>query len=304
MTGSRFQVPSSKFWVLGVSTIVVGLITLHVALRPVHAQQTQIPRRIVAVVPAVTEMLFAIGTGPQVVGVSSFARYPPAVESLPRVGALLDPDIERILSLEPDLVVLYGSQTDAIEQMSRADIDVFLYRHGGIPDATAMLRALGDLTGQAVEADAVVTSIESLLTSIAARVSRRPKPRVLLVMGREPDTLRNVYASGGIGFLHDMIVAAGGENVFAHITREAVQPTSEGILAAAPDVIIEIRAEGMLSPDAASDQSNVWQGLSAIPAVRGGRVHFLTGNDLIVPGPRLAHATERLARVLHPGVFQ
>lgn len=266
--------------------------------------QGERPQRIVAVVPAVTEMLFAIGAGPQVVGVSSFARYPALVESLPRVGALVDPDVEQILSLEPDLVVLYSSQTDAIEQMSRAGINVLPYSHGGIRDVTEMLRELGRRTGQADKAHAVVSSIESMLTAVAVRVSSRAKPRVLLVIGRDPDTIRNVYASGGIGFLHEMITAAGGENVFAHINREAVQPTSEGILGIAPEVIVEVRAEGMLSPDKVSEQRNVWQRLSSIPAVRRRRVYFLTGNDLIMPGPRLAQATERLARVLHPTAFE
>lgn len=266
--------------------------------------QGERPQRIVAVVPAVTEMLFAIGAGPQVVGVSSFARYPALVESLPRVGALIDPDVEQILSLEPDLVVLYSSQTDAIEQMSRAGINVLPYSHGGIRDVTEMLRELGRRTGQADKAHAVVSSIESMLTAVAVRVSSRAKPRVLLVIGRDPDMIRNVYASGGIGFLHEMITAAGGENIFAHVNREAVQPTSEGILGTAPEVIVEVRAEGMLSPDKVSEQRNVWQSLSSIPAVRRRRVYFLTGNDLIVPGPRLAQATERLARVLHPTAFE
>ena len=284
-------------------TFVLVALTLHSWARAANSQDTR-PQRIVVVVPAVTEMLFAIGAGPQVVGVSSFARYPELVESLPRVGALLDPDIEHILSLEPDLAVLYSSQTDAIEQMYRAGINVLPYSHGGIRDVIAMLRELGQLTGQVNKAHIVISSIESMLTAVAVRVSSRPKPRVLLVIGREPDTIRNVYASGGIGFLHEMITAAGGENVFAHINREAVQPTSEGILRTAPDVIVEVRAEGMLSPDEVSEQHDVWQRLSGIPAVRRRQVYFLTGNELIVPGPRLAQATERLAQVLHPTAFE
>ena len=99
------------------------------------------------------------------------------------------------------------------------------------------------------------------------------------------------------------VVAAGGDNVFAHIAREAVQPSSEGILAAAPDVILEIRAEGLLAPAEAAHQRDVWRPLSTIPAVRDRRVVVLTGNDLIVPGPRVAGGTERLARALHPEAF-
>jgi len=266
--------------------------------------QGDISKRIVSIVPAVTEMLFEIGAGEQVVGISSFASYPNDIKSLPRVGALLDPNIERILSLKPDLVVMHNSQTDAIEQMRRGGIEVFLYRHGGISDATEMLRHLGRRTGRTIKAMMVAKQVETKLQSIRTRVSKYPKPKVLLVLGREPDTIRNVYASGGIGFLNDMVTAAGGINVFAHIQSEAVRPTAEGVLAASPDVIIEIRAEGLLSPTTTSNQPNVWDALSAIPAVQKDRVYFLTGSDLVVPGPRVAKATERLARTLHPAAFK
>ena len=87
-------------------------------------------QRIVSLVPAVTEMLFAIGAGPQVVGVSSYDHFPPEVEALPKVGALLDPDTERILSLRPDLVVVYGSQAETEARFKKAGIRTFNYRHG------------------------------------------------------------------------------------------------------------------------------------------------------------------------------
>ena len=98
------------------------------------------PIRIVSLVPAVTEMLFAIGAGPGVVAVSSYDTYPPEVTKLPNVGALLDPNVERILSLQPALVIVYGSQTDLKAQLARAGIGVFEYRHGGLAQVTATLR--------------------------------------------------------------------------------------------------------------------------------------------------------------------
>ena len=103
----------------------------------------------VSLVPAVTEMLFAVGAGPQVVGVSSFDKTPAEVATRPRVGALLDPDLERILSLKPDLVVTYGSQDALHEQLARASIATFTYRHGGIGDTLETLEAIGARTGHA-----------------------------------------------------------------------------------------------------------------------------------------------------------
>ena len=106
------------------------------------------PARIISVIPAVTEMLFAIGAGPQVVAVGSFDDYPPEVARLPRVGALLDPDVERILSLRPDLVIVYESQNDLRTQLARVGIGMFVYKHAGLADITTTISALGDRVGR------------------------------------------------------------------------------------------------------------------------------------------------------------
>ena len=243
-------------------------------------------------------MLFAIGAGPRVIAVSSFDHEPPAVESLPRVGALLDPDVERILSLRPDLVVVYGTQDDLSRQLERAGIGRFSYRHGSLADILTMLTSLGARTGEGDGAARVVAGIRTSLDETRARVAGRPRPRTLIVFGRAPGSLRNVYASGGIGFMHDMLETAGGEDVFADIARESVQATTELILARAPDVILELRAGDEPPPDL-----DVWNALAAVPAVRTHRVIPLVGSDLITAGPHVAAGTERIARALHPDAY-
>ena len=258
------------------------------------------PQRIISVIPAVTEMLFAIGGDPQVVGVSSFDQYPSEVRKLPRVGGLIDPDMERIILLRPDLVILYASQVDLQEQLARAQIPVFSYAHGGLAHVTETIRTLGAHTGRAANAERVATSIERRLDAIREGVKGRERPHTLLVLDREPLALRNIYASGGRGFLHDMLEAAGGTNVFAEIERQSVQPTTETILAAAPDVIVEVRVGDDLTGEHVDRERRVWQTLGSVPAVRDGRVYVLSGGDLVVPGPRVADATTRLAQVLHP----
>src|SRR3954470_7951392 len=109
------------------------LCTLAVLTNP-SAQVPARPQRIISLEPALTEMLFAIGAGPQVLAVSSFDEYPPQVRNLERVGALLDPNLERILALKPDLVAIYGSQQDLQTQLTRAGIPVYSYRHTGLAD--------------------------------------------------------------------------------------------------------------------------------------------------------------------------
>lgn len=260
--------------------------------------------RIVSLVPALTEMLFAIGAGPQVIAVSNFDEFPPAVRTLPRVGALLDPDVERILALRPGLVITYGSQSQLESQLTRAGIRSFSYRHGGITTVLETIRDLGVTTGHAVEADRVVRDVRASLDAIRMRVQGRARPRTLLVFDRQPGTLQQLYVSGGIGFLHEMLEAAGGVNVFADVARESVQPSQETLLARAPEVIIEVRATGLIVAADVAREQNVWSALPAIPAVRNKRVHLLEGQYLVVPGPRLAQATETFARVLHPEAFR
>ncbi len=263
-------------------------------------QSARAPSRIISIIPAVTEMLFAIGAGPQVVAVGSFDRFPPEVEKLPRVGALIDPDVERILSLRPDLVVIYASQTDLRTQLERAQIPIYIYSHAGLADITTTIRSLGARVGRERAADDLAARIRVGIIMIGNRVRGLPHPRTLVVFERESLALRGIYASGGIGFIHDMIEAAGGINVFADIKRQAVQATTELILSRRPDVILDLRGEEV-SPEMKTRETAVWQALPSVPAVRTGRVYFIADERTVVPGPRVAEAVELFARALHPG---
>lgn len=283
------------------ATLAVHAIAVHaIAVQATPSGATAAPTRIISLVPALTEMLFAIGAGPQVVGVSSYDTFPPEAASRPKVGALLDPDVERILSLRPDLVATYGSQTDLKTQLQRASIAVYDYRHAGLADVLTTLRDLGRRTGHATEAEAVAAGIERALADVRRHTGGAPRPRTLLVFGREAGALRNVYAAGGRGFLHDMLEAAGGTNVFADVARESVQITTEVMLTRAPDVIVEVREGPALDQAAQARLASDWDRLASIPAVRARRIRVVSGDGLVVPGPRVAAAVEALARALHP----
>ena len=265
---------------------------------------TQPARRIVSLVPNVTEMLFAVGAGSQVVGVSSYDDFPAETKSLPRVGALLDPDTERIFSLRPDLVVVYGSQTELEGQFSRTGIRVYPYRHGGIEDVVQAIRDVARLTGHAAEGDRVVGDMQMQFAAIRARVRGLPRPKTMVVIGRDTGELRGVYASGGVGFLHDILDIAGGEDMFADQKREAVQPSNETMIVRAPQVILELHAGDAPAPAVLQKERAAWNQLGSVPAVRNNRVHLLYGGYLLAAGPRLGRAAETLARLVHPEAFK
>jgi len=258
-------------------------------------------QRIVSLIPAVTEMLFAIGDGQRIVGVTNYDRYPPEVSRLVRVGGLLDPDVERILSLRPDLVVLYNTQVELKQRLDRAGIDYYSYEHRALPDITTTLRTIGARIGSAARANAAAAGIEGAIAAVRTSLIGLPRPRTLLVFERDRSSLRNVYASGGYGFLHDMLEAAGGANVFADVMRQSVEVSTEMMLARKPDVVIELWYGDLGKDLDLSRQAQAWNVLGAIPAVRNHRVYELTGDEFVVPGPRVAAATRRLAETLHPG---
>lgn len=261
---------------------------------PVTPQAAQVPARIVSLIPAVTEMLFALGAGDRVVGVSSFDRFPPEVAEIRKVGALLDPDLERILSLKPDLVVVYHTQTDLRKQLERAQVPVHVYSHAGLADVTSTVRSVGTRIGAGDRAAKLAAGIEARIEGIRKAASHGPRPRTLIVFGRENYSLRGIYASGGIGFVHDMATAAGARNIFADMKREAVQATTELILARRPEVILELRADP-ITPDEERKELAVWQQLASVPAVPNRRVHIIVDPRTVIPGPRVVEGIEAIA---------
>jgi iron complex transport system substrate-binding protein len=263
-------------------------------------------QRIVSLVPAVTEMLFAIGAGSQVVGVSTYDHFPPEVEQLPKVGALIDPDTERIFALRPDLIVVYGSQSDVEARFDKAGIQTFNYRHGGTDAILGVfdtITGLGAATGREAQAREVVVRMTAGIDDLRNRMAGLSRPRTLLIIGRQPGTLQGVYAAGGNGFLNEMLEIAGGQNVLEDVKRESVQPSSETLLRLAPEVLIELRAIAPAGNYPGGDLE-VWNTLASIPAVRDRRVHALVGDYVVVAGPRIVQGAEAMARALHPEAFK
>jgi iron complex transport system substrate-binding protein len=260
--------------------------------------------RIVSIIPATTEMLFAIGAGDRVVAVGSYDHYPPEVQQLPRVGALIDPNVERILSLKPDLVVVYDTQAELKQQLERAGIPFFSYSHRGVPDISQTIRSLGARVGAEPAANALADRMERQLAAIRGRVSGEHRPKTLLIFGRERGSLRNIDASGGYGFLHDMLEIAGGDDALGDLRRQSVMMTTEMVLARAPEVIVELRYVESLTPSQLESEKAVWSALPAVPAVKKRQIYVLHGDEFVVPGPRIVVAAERLARLLHPDAFR
>jgi iron complex transport system substrate-binding protein len=295
---------SAVFFVLCISLTVAGCRGKDPERNSSTRAVPKAPTRIVSLVPAATEMLYAMHAEDRLVGVSSYDRFPPSVNQLPKLGGLLDPNVERLLALTPDLVIAYDTQRDLKERLTRAAIPVFPYVHRDLADVTRTLRALGERVGVRASADAAATRLEKQIEETSLRVAKQPAVRALLIIGRDAGALTRVQASGGYGFLHDLLVAAGGSDVLADIARESVQMSTEMIIARAPDAIVELHYGDSVDATELEIEHQVWNALPSVPAVRNNRVYLLVGDEFVVPGPRIALAQERLARTLHPEAFK
>jgi iron complex transport system substrate-binding protein len=281
---------------LRLGALVCALCPLLYALlwaTPVFAQA----RRVISIIPATTEMLFAMGAGDRVIAIGSYDHFPPEAMKLPRVGALIDPNVEQILQMRPDLVVLYGTQTELKRRLERANIPYYSYVHKGLGDITETMRLLAKRIGVEPAGNALADRVEKQLADVRERVSRSARPKTLVVFEHERGSLRNIYASGGEGFLHDMLIAAGGADVMGDLHRQSVTMSTEMVLNRAPEVIVELRYS---AEDINDSDISVWNTLVSVPAVKNRRVVLLAGEEFVVPGPRVGAATRRLAAALHP----
>jgi iron complex transport system substrate-binding protein len=260
------------------------------------------PQRIVSLVPSATETIFAIGAGARVVGVSNYDRFPSEVLRLTRVGGLLDPDVERIIALRPDLVVVYATQTELRQRLDRAAIPYYAYEHRTLADVTGTIRSIGARIQSAEASDRLAAKMDRAIAAVRAAVAGRPRPRTLLVIGRDTASLKGISASAGYGFLHDMLEAAGAADIFADVPKQSIDVSTETVLARRPDVIIELRYGESVKPSDIGRELRPWNTLASVPAVKSGRVYMLVGDEFVVPGPRVVTAIRRLAHALHPEV--
>lgn len=272
--------------------VTVALV-LVLACTKKSAPTSAAPKRIVSISPSTTEALFAIGAGPLVVGRSRYCDYPPEVKALPQVGGFVDPSLEAILGLRPDLVVgARGPAGQAItDQLATHGITTYFPATETFDAIDVMLKGLGEKTQHDDGAQAAVTSLHARIAATTDAVAKLPHPRVLLVFGLAP-----LSVAGPGSFANEMLEKAGGKNV---ITEGGAYPTLgvERVLALDPDVVVNA---AMMEENAAERLNAQAPGWSAVRAVKEGHVATLTDEAVLRPGPRVADGLAIMARAIHP----
>jgi iron complex transport system substrate-binding protein len=247
-------------------------------------------RRIVSLAPSSTEILYALGAGDRVVGVDQYSDWPPEALRVPRVGSDLQPSVERILALKPD-VVFVATSANSRElplELERFGIRVVISRIDTLDDLWRDITQSGEAIDQHDAAVALVDKLRARIAATHARVAALPPVKALVVVWADPLTV-----AGGHSFVDDVIRAAGGDNIAGDSAQPYPQYSVERMLARAPAVIVVGSHKGgpALEPLLAH---------ASLPAVKNGRVHSVDGDLLFRPGPRLADGVELLARLFHP----
>jgi iron complex transport system substrate-binding protein len=248
--------------------------------------------RVVSLAPSSTEILFALGAGSQIVGVDRYSNHPAAARTLPQVGADMDPSLERIVALRPDVVFTATSANTqtTTENLERLGIPVYVSRALRLEDIFGDIVGLGEAVGRAEAALHLVAELRGRVAALGTRYGAARPVRTLVIIWPEP-----LVVAGRASHIGDLIRAAGGMNLADDSPQAFPSYSVERMLVQAPEVlIVGGHSTGGPPPLGALTQ------LGTVPAVRQHRVHVVDGDVVFRPGPRVVEAIDMLGRLLHP----
>jgi iron complex transport system substrate-binding protein len=260
--------------------------------------------RIVSMAPSLTESLFAIGLGDNVVGVTRYCTFPPEATKRTAIGGYFDPNYEQIIALEPSIVAILPVHAEHRTRLNDLGIETLEVDKAKVPDILDSLGRLGRACGAAEAGDALASALRTTQDQLMRKTAGLPRPGVLIVVDREMGMgrVRDVYVAGKGTFYDDLLGMAGGSNVYDGKLIQYPTLSTEGLLRVNPQVVIEIVpqvVERGLSPETLLAD---WESMPTLNAVREKRIVILTESYAAVPGPRYVRLLEDMARAVHPEV--
>jgi iron complex transport system substrate-binding protein len=252
------------------------------------------PTRIVSLAPSITEMLFAMEAGEQLVGVTDFCDFPPDARQKPKVG-YSNPNLESLVALQPDLVVAPNDflKPDVIVKLEQLKIPVFIMADKNVEGIFVHIQTLGRIVGRSSKADTVAMQLRQQVAVIQRRIQGKAPVRMLYVLNSQP-----LITVGPGSFIDQLIRMAGGANVAAKSATPYPRLSMEAVLQEDPQVLVFPvgKAEGI-----SESEQQTWRQWSAMTAVKQGRLHQIPADWLNRPGPRITRGLDALVEILHPG---
>ena len=260
------------------------------------------PKRIISMSPGITEILFSMGAGDRVVGVTDFCDYPAEATKLPSVGGMLNPSFETIITLQPDLI---------IHQKGSEEVNKFAHRLG-IKTLDVPMLSLEDIftgiikVGQHIDfnegAEKLVGELKAEINRHQKRLANVKRKSVLLLLGVSTDVSRDMYAVGRGTFIGELLSLAGGENVLPESEPLYPKISKEYVIQQSPEIIIEVGPTRILSDEEIAKRKKNWKKFSTLRAVKNDDVHIISANYLLKPGPRLINIIAHFVDAIHPGL--
>ena len=254
------------------------------------------PTRIVSLAPSITEMIYFLGLGDTLVGVTQFSYFPEEAREKPRVGTYTDINVEKVVTLDPDLVIATadGNMREDVEMLEEAGIPVYVVNPRRIRQILEAIESVGDVCGVAPRARALVGSLRKRIEKVKEAVRGRDRPLVFLVINIKP--LMSVNRSTTH---HDVIELAGGRNLAEDQPITYPRFSLEEVIRRGPEVII-ISSMGRGGEHERARRQ--WFRWTAIPAVQNGRVYTINSDLIDRAAPRVVKGLEEMARLIHPEI--
>jgi len=251
------------------------------------------PERIISLAPSITEMLFAIGMGERVIGVTTWCDYPEQAKRIEKIGDTLHPNIERIISLKPDLVVVTtASQLETLtRQLDQLSIPVFVIDPRTVRGVAYSIESLGRVTGSD-KAPEIAAAMERRIQAVQEKQKNSPRQRVLFVLQDSP-----LITAGRNTFINDLISLAGGISISGEESADYPQFSRETVIAKAPEVIVVPGNHG----SGLINEGDLARSYAVTPAIRNHRIVRVNPDWISRPGPRLVDGLEQLAAGLEAG---
>ncbi|MBM3128339.1 MAG: cobalamin-binding protein [Chloroflexi bacterium] len=297
------------FWMCVLLVILVGVIACAPAPTPMPAAQTftddagrvvalkGAPQRIVSLAPSNTEVLYALGLGARVVGVTQYCNYPPEAQEKPKVGGFSKIDLEKVVGLNPDLVLATNLHNKTVvPELEKRGLVIAVVEPKNVNDVLAKITFIGKLTGASENAAKLTAQLRSRIDAVTTKVATvKDKPRVFYEIDK------SLYTPGPGSYIDDLLTKAGGVNIAADAKGSYAQLSPEAILAKDPQVILL----GDMLFGESPESVRARPGWTNITAVKTGRIVPIPNEDVIArPGPRVVEGLEMIARALHPDLFK
>ena len=261
------------------------------------------PMRIVSLVPSATEIIYALGAEDRLVGRTDYCEFPAAAKAKPSVGGMVNPSLEVLVTLKPDLVIATdeGNREETFQQLARLRIPTYLVHATRLSALEDMIARIGALTGREAAVGPLTDGLKRRVEAVRRAVAPHPRPRVLYVIWPEP-----LIVPGRQSLLTELIDVAGGESVTRQQDQAYVRFSVEAAVALAPQVIVladHASANGP-SSGAGRPEPEKWRRFSSVPAIRAGRLYSVDLSILHRYGPSVVDGLESLARLIHPEAFK